>query len=75
VIDLQDELDFEIRIGNLPGPKGFAASTKLSRADLIKFGDLMLQFSAEAGSAGISLELHDDDHVSLSCLVRSNREA
>lgn len=66
MMDWTEELDFQVRIENLPGPKGIATQSRMSRADLTKLGDFLVRISENPASIGVTLELRDDGQVTIS---------
>ncbi len=61
-----EELDFEVRLENLPGHKGVRARTKLSREHLRTFGELLIQLSEDPTRTGVLMLMHENGEISLS---------
>lgn len=68
MIDMSEELDFEIRLENLPGPKAIAARTKLERDHMIAIGEFIKRCANNSERSGIALLLRRDGQITISTI-------
>ena len=64
-----DELVFEVRLENLPGPKGVAVSTKATRGHLAKMGEFLKRVSVDPEYRGVNILMRSDGQITLNTIL------
>jgi hypothetical protein len=62
-MQMAEEVDFEVRLENLPGSKGVRLACKMPREHVVQIGDFFLRLSGDQVQSGVSLLFKTDGEV------------